>query len=539
MCVEAGGPPAGTGCGGYVVGQTVKLLKEHHLLEDSDVVIFDVLGDVVCGGFAAPLQHAAPRHHRHRERLRLDLRHEPHRRTPSVPSRRTTGCAWAAWWPTAARTPTRSTATPTRWASTSLAHFPDLDVIRRSRLKKCTLFEMEGGPELEAMQQEYLKLAQRMLDGTPPQRPGIRSRTGRSSTCSASTDGRAAHASVLCSRAGAWIEEYFDRTAAETWAPLTSEAPVGRIRSTVREGRDRMRETLTGWLPADLTGRRVLDAGLRHRCAGDRTWRCAARTWWGSTCRPPRAGGDRAAARGAAAAGHLRVGRHAERDARQLRPRGGDGLAHPLRGARPGGRARPAVASRGGDRCSSPSPRAPPCWRRCTRSARSSRGATGRRASCRWRSRPSGGPWSSTGRCSTGRWRGRERIQNGFYTSQAMELTRVKELDVPAVLIFMAASVVLGVLVRLAPRPRRVPCELDLEATQEHFHAHVRLEGVRGERGRRGAGARCARPYRHRRAPPGADGSHRDPGEPAAPPARAGARHARGITELYDVGFEG
>ena len=54
MCVEAGGPPAGTGCGGYVVGQTVKLLKQHHLLEDRDVVIFDVLGDVVCGGFAAP-----------------------------------------------------------------------------------------------------------------------------------------------------------------------------------------------------------------------------------------------------------------------------------------------------------------------------------------------------------------------------------------------------------------------------------------------------------------------------------------------------
>ena len=35
---------------GYVVGQTVKLLKEHHLLDDTDVVIFDVLGDVVCGG---------------------------------------------------------------------------------------------------------------------------------------------------------------------------------------------------------------------------------------------------------------------------------------------------------------------------------------------------------------------------------------------------------------------------------------------------------------------------------------------------------
>jgi light-independent protochlorophyllide reductase subunit L len=58
MCVESGGPPAGTGCGGYVTGQTVKLLKEHHLLEDTDVVIFDVLGDVVCGGFAAPLNYA-------------------------------------------------------------------------------------------------------------------------------------------------------------------------------------------------------------------------------------------------------------------------------------------------------------------------------------------------------------------------------------------------------------------------------------------------------------------------------------------------
>ena len=80
MCVEAGGPPAGTGCGGYVVGQTVKLLKEHHLLEDTDVVIFDVLGDVVCGGFAAPLQHADRALDRHRQRFRLHLRDEPHRR---------------------------------------------------------------------------------------------------------------------------------------------------------------------------------------------------------------------------------------------------------------------------------------------------------------------------------------------------------------------------------------------------------------------------------------------------------------------------
>ena len=51
-------PPAGTGCGGYVGGQTVNLLKQHPLLQDPDVVIFDVPGDVVCAGFAAPLQHA-------------------------------------------------------------------------------------------------------------------------------------------------------------------------------------------------------------------------------------------------------------------------------------------------------------------------------------------------------------------------------------------------------------------------------------------------------------------------------------------------
>ena len=57
------------------------------------------------------------------------------------------------------------------------------------------------------------------------------------------------------------IETYFDRTAAEAWSRLTSDAPVGRIRATVRAGRDRMRQTLLDWLPADLRGRRLLDAG--------------------------------------------------------------------------------------------------------------------------------------------------------------------------------------------------------------------------------------------------------------------------------------
>lgn len=57
------------------------------------------------------------------------------------------------------------------------------------------------------------------------------------------------------------IETYFDRTAAQAWARLTSDAPVGRIRATVRAGRDRMRATLLSWLPQDLRGRRILDAG--------------------------------------------------------------------------------------------------------------------------------------------------------------------------------------------------------------------------------------------------------------------------------------
>lgn len=57
------------------------------------------------------------------------------------------------------------------------------------------------------------------------------------------------------------IETYFDRTAAETWRRLTSDAPVSGIRATVRAGRDRMRATLLSRLPADLRGRRVFDAG--------------------------------------------------------------------------------------------------------------------------------------------------------------------------------------------------------------------------------------------------------------------------------------
>ena len=164
MCVEAGGPPAGTGCGGYVVGQTVKLLKQHHLLEDTDVVIFDVLGDVVCGGFAAPLQHA--------ERALIvtandfDSIFAMNRIVTAISAKsknykvRVGGCI-----------ANRSAATDQidgfneQIGMQRLAHFPDLDVIRKSRLKKSTLFEMDSTPELDDVKDEYLRLATNLWNG--------------------------------------------------------------------------------------------------------------------------------------------------------------------------------------------------------------------------------------------------------------------------------------------------------------------------------------------------------------------------------------
>ena len=57
------------------------------------------------------------------------------------------------------------------------------------------------------------------------------------------------------------VEHYFDRTATKGWERLTSDAPVSRIRETVRKGRDRMRAKMLAALPRDLNGVRVLDAG--------------------------------------------------------------------------------------------------------------------------------------------------------------------------------------------------------------------------------------------------------------------------------------
>jgi light-independent protochlorophyllide reductase subunit L len=167
MCVEAGGPPAGTGCGGYVVGQTVKLLKQHHLLEDTDVVIFDVLGDVVCGGFAAPLQHA--------DRALIvtandfDSIFAMNRIVAAIKAKsKNYKVRLGGVIANRAKATDQIDGFNERVGLQRVAHFPDLDVIRRSRLKKSTLFEMDDCPELEAVQKEYLRLAQNLWDGVDP-----------------------------------------------------------------------------------------------------------------------------------------------------------------------------------------------------------------------------------------------------------------------------------------------------------------------------------------------------------------------------------
>ena len=169
-CVEAGGPPAGTGCGGYVVGQTVKLLKQNHMLEETDVVIFDVLGDVVCGGFAAPLQHA--------DRAIIvtandfDSIYAMNRIIAAVQAKsknynvRLAGCI---------ANRSKDTDEVDRYCKEvgfkRVAHLPYLDAIRKSRLKKKTLFEMDDNEEIQLVQKEYLRLAQLLWDGTDPLAP--------------------------------------------------------------------------------------------------------------------------------------------------------------------------------------------------------------------------------------------------------------------------------------------------------------------------------------------------------------------------------
>jgi light-independent protochlorophyllide reductase subunit L len=168
QCVESGGPPAGTGCGGYVTGQTVKLLKEHHLLEDTDVVIFDVLGDVVCGGFAAPLQHANyclivtandfdSIFAMNRIVAAINAKAKNYKvRLGGVIANRSAELDQIEKF-------------NEKTGLKTMAHFQNVDAIRRSRLKKCTIFEMDPDEEgVVEVQNEYLSLAKKMIHNVEP-----------------------------------------------------------------------------------------------------------------------------------------------------------------------------------------------------------------------------------------------------------------------------------------------------------------------------------------------------------------------------------
>jgi light-independent protochlorophyllide reductase subunit L len=164
MCVETGGPPAGTGCGGYVVGQTVKLLKQHHLLEDTDVVVFDVLGDVVCGGFAAPLQHA--------DRALIVTANDfdsIFAMNRIVAAIRAKSANYKVRLGGVVANRSEDTDQIDRFNDRvgleTMAVFPLADSIRRSRLLKRTLFEMEDSEEVERMRAMYTGLAQAVLRG--------------------------------------------------------------------------------------------------------------------------------------------------------------------------------------------------------------------------------------------------------------------------------------------------------------------------------------------------------------------------------------
>jgi len=129
------------------------------------VVIFDVLGDVVCGGFASPLQHA--------ERALIVASNDfdsIFAMNRIIAAIRAKSKNYDVRLGGVIANRSKDTDEIDRFSAAigmeRVAHFPDLDVIRRSRLKKSTLFEMEPSPELEAVQNEYLRLAASLWVGS-------------------------------------------------------------------------------------------------------------------------------------------------------------------------------------------------------------------------------------------------------------------------------------------------------------------------------------------------------------------------------------
>ena len=58
LCIETGGPTPGLGCAGRGIISAFEFLDKHHTKEQFAIVLYDVLGDVVCGGFAVPVSAA-------------------------------------------------------------------------------------------------------------------------------------------------------------------------------------------------------------------------------------------------------------------------------------------------------------------------------------------------------------------------------------------------------------------------------------------------------------------------------------------------
>jgi light-independent protochlorophyllide reductase subunit L len=162
-CVEAGGPPAGAGCGGYVVGETVKLLEKFGVYKDYEIMVFDVLGDVVCGGFSAPLQHS--------EQVIIvatndfDSIFAANRIATAITIKQKTGGGILAGI-VANRASDAELIGPfaERIGTVCLTCIPESPDVRKSRLTAQTVFELDPSGALGA---PWTELADRLLAGVP------------------------------------------------------------------------------------------------------------------------------------------------------------------------------------------------------------------------------------------------------------------------------------------------------------------------------------------------------------------------------------
>ncbi|ASQ91312.1 ferredoxin:protochlorophyllide reductase (ATP-dependent) iron-sulfur ATP-binding protein [Prosthecochloris sp. GSB1] len=169
--LEAGGPPAGSGCGGYVVGEAVKLLQELGLYDQYDVILFDVLGDVVCGGFSAPLNYAdyaviiatndfdsifAA------NRLCMAIEQKSTRYNVQLAGIVANRVDYAKGGGT-----NMLEQFADKVGTKLLARVPYHELIRKSRFAGKTMFQMEDGPEKEECLKPYNEIAQFLLSENP------------------------------------------------------------------------------------------------------------------------------------------------------------------------------------------------------------------------------------------------------------------------------------------------------------------------------------------------------------------------------------